>query len=66
MTRETQQRRIAGVKLAKAVNLIEGVPVSNYATHLSACWARGEITGTQMKTMLINAHKNSKSSNKKP
>ena len=40
---QMQNRRIAAVKAADAINAIEGVPVSDYAKTLSACWARGEI-----------------------
>ncbi len=56
MTAE-QNRRISAVKLADALNKIEGVPVSAKAKTLSLQWARGEITGTQMKAALIDAHK---------
>ena len=43
------KKRIAAVKTADAINAIEGAPVSNYARVLSASWARGELTGSQMK-----------------
>lgn len=66
MTHQTQQKRIAGVKLARAVNAIEGAPVSSYANNLSVRWARGEITGKQMKSMLIASHKKPESAAKKP
>ena len=66
MTSKNQQRRIAGMKLAKAVNMIKGAPVSNYANHLFACWARGEISGEEMKAMLINSHKNPGSTPENP
>ena len=39
---QIQNRRIAAVKAADAINAIEGVPVSDYAKTLSVCWARGE------------------------
>ena len=50
-------RRVAAVKTADAINAIEGVPVSQYAKQLSACWARGELTGEQMKAALQAYHK---------
>ena len=38
-----KSRRIQAVKLANALNTIEGVPVSDYAKELSQQWANGEI-----------------------
>ena len=54
---QMQNRRIAAVKAADAINAIEGVPVSDYAKMLSACWAKGEITGQQMKSALLDYHR---------
>lgn len=54
---QTGSRRLAAVKLADAVNKIEGIPVSTRARQLSARWARGEITGYEMKAALLKAHK---------
>lgn len=51
------KRRTSALKLADAVNAIEGVPVSMYAKQLSARWAMGEITGEQMKTALLISHR---------
>ena len=45
------------MKLADALNAIEGVPVSSYAKTLSQCWARGELTGEQMKEALLMSHR---------
>lgn len=45
MTDEAKERRIQAVKLADALNAIEGVPVSEYAKMLSHCWANGDLTG---------------------
>lgn len=59
MSPELHTRRLAAVKLANAVNKIEGVPVSTQAKKLSARWMRGEISGTQMKALLIAKHKQS-------
>lgn len=51
------KRRVAAVKTADAINAIEGVPVSDYARKLSASWARGELTGEQMKSALSAYHR---------
>lgn len=50
------ERRIAAVKTADAINAIEGVPVTDYTRTLSKCWAKGELTGEQMKAALIASH----------
>lgn len=50
-------RRVAAVKTADAINAIEGHPVSDYAKKLSVLWARGELTGEQMKEALLNSHR---------
>lgn len=57
MSPKLQARRLAAVKLANAVNKIEGVPVSTQAKKLSIQWARGEISGAEMKAILIAKHK---------
>jgi len=57
MTAKQINKRIAAVKTADAINAIEGAPVSDYARRLSASWARGEMTGEQMKTALLASHK---------
>lgn len=57
MTIAAKKRRIQAVKLADALNAIEGVPVSSYAQVLSRCWANGELTGTQMKEALLASHR---------
>lgn len=54
---QDKKRRLAAVKTADAVNKIEGVPISPLARRLSAQWARGEITGEEMKAALLAAHK---------
>ena len=59
MSPELHARRLAAVKLANAVNKIEGVPVSTQEKKLSARWVRGEISGAEMKAMLIAKHKQS-------
>ena len=57
MTDKDINRRAAAVKMADAMNAIEGVPVSQYAAELSLKWARGEITGEQMRHLLLSYHK---------
>ena len=57
MTVKKLNRRLAAVKTADAINAIEGAPISAYARSLSASWARGEITGEQMRAALLASHK---------
>ena len=57
MDRQTKSRRIAAVKVADAINAIEGAPVSGYARRLSALWARGKITGDEMKSSLLGYYR---------
>ena len=57
MTVKQINRRITAVKTADAINAIEGAPVSDYAKTLSAAWARGELTGDQMKSALLASHR---------
>lgn len=57
MTTQQFNRRVAAVKTADAINAIEGAPVSDYARMLSLSWAKGEITGDQMKSALIESHR---------
>lgn len=52
-----RKKRVTAVKTADAINAIEGVPVSEYARKLSASWARGEITGEQMRSALLLSHR---------
>lgn len=55
--KKEEKHRIQAVKLADALNAIEGVPVSEYAKMLSQCWANGELTGEQMKEALFVSHR---------
>ena len=57
MTANIPNKRITAVKTADAINAIEGEPASDHARRLSASWARGELTGEQMKTTLLASHK---------
>ncbi|MBR1763453.1 MAG: hypothetical protein IJ731_08850 [Eubacterium sp.] len=52
-----ETKRTAAVKVADTLNNIEGVPVTAYAKELSAKWAKGEITGAQMKAALLAKHR---------
>jgi len=56
MPPKSNSKRLKAAKLAEAVNMIEGVPVSANAQKLSAQWVRGEITGEAMKAALVVAH----------
>ena len=51
------QKRKRAVKIADAINCIEGVPVSDFAKDLSDKWAQGTISDSQMIEMLVNAHR---------
>ena len=51
------ERRTRAVKMADAINNIEGVPVSDRARELSALWANGSISSTEMKRILIETHR---------
>ena len=52
-----ETKRTAAVKVADTLNNIEGVPVTAYAKELSAKWAKGELTGAQMKAALLAKHR---------
>lgn len=57
MEQQVINRRIAAVKAADAINAIEGAPVCDYARDLSNRWARGEITGVEMKAALLDYYR---------
>lgn len=57
MAVQSSERRIAAVKAADAINAIEGVPVSDYARTLSVRWAKGELSGEEMKQALLASHR---------
>lgn len=57
MSPQLEAKRRAAVMVADALNKIEGVPVTEFAKELSRKWANGEITGAEMRTMLIEKHK---------
>lgn len=51
------QKRKRAVKIADAINGIEGVPVSVFAKDLSDKWVQGTISDSQMIEMLVNVHR---------
>lgn len=51
------EKRKRAVKVADAINGIEGVPVTGYAVELSNKWVKGLISDSQMIEMLVNAHR---------
>lgn len=53
------KKRRRAVKIANAVNSIEGVPASEISKLLSDRWSNGEITTEQMKTELLVKYKTS-------
>jgi len=57
MDNSVRSRRLAAVRVANAINAVEGVPVREYAKQLSASWADGKLTGEQMKAALMASHK---------
>ncbi len=57
MSPQVYLKRKTAIKLADTLNNIEGVPVSVYSRELSDKWAKGEITGQQMKAALIAEHR---------
>lgn len=57
MSPQISAKRRTAVIVADTLNKIEGVPVTEFAKELSSKWEKGEITGTQMKDMLIQKHK---------
>ena len=66
MTENQIYRRVTALKTADAINAIEGVSVSRYAQMLSHSWARGEISGAQMKQALWAMHLKLAAQVKKP
>lgn len=57
MEKKQIQRRLSAVKIADAINMMGCTPVSEYARLLSYRWANGELTGAQMKEMLLEHYK---------
>ena len=57
MSPQIERKRQIAIRVADTINSIEGAPVTAYAKELSAKWAKGEISGEEMKAKLIAAHK---------
>ena len=57
MSEQEITKRQNAVMVADALNKIEGVPVTDFARELSSKWAKGEITGAEMKATLIAVHR---------
>lgn len=57
MSEQKITKRQNAVMVADALNKIEGVPVTDFARELSSKWAKGEITGAEMKAALIAVHR---------
>lgn len=51
------EKRMKAVKMADAINNIEGVPISDRAKELSALWVSGSISSADMKKKLVEAHR---------
>lgn len=56
MSPAVKTKRLNAIRVADALNKIEGVPVSENARVLARKWANGEITGEQMKAALLQTH----------
>lgn len=50
------EKRKRAVKISKAINSIEGVPISEKAENVFSQWADGKITGEQMKAKIIQMY----------
>ena len=51
------QKRNKAVKIADAINDINGVPVSDFAKELTKKWAEDTISDSKMIEKLIDKHK---------
>lgn len=49
-------KRKRAVKISKAINSIEGVPVSEKTENVFSQWADGKITGEQMKAQILHMY----------
>lgn len=52
-----KEKRFRAVKIANAINSIEGVPLPDKVKQISERWANGEITSEQMKKEVIAIYK---------
>ena len=51
------EKRKRAVKVSKAINSIEGVPVPEKTESIYSQWADGKITGEQMKAQILQMFK---------
>ena len=56
MLLDENKKKTRAVKIADAINNINGVPVSDFAKDLSDKWVQGTISDSKMIELLINAH----------
>lgn len=49
-------KRKRAVKISRAINSIEGVPVSEKTENVFSQWADGKITGEQMKAQILQMY----------
>lgn len=49
-----ETKRTTAIKIADALNSIEGVPVSDFAKELSVKWAKGDIESKDKTDSLIS------------
>ena len=56
MKEKVNSRRLRAVRVANAVNKVEGVLITDSTRHLSVQWVQGKITGKAMKSTLITKH----------
>ena len=53
MTKTDIEKKKRAIKIAKAINSIEGVPVSEKAESIFAKWSEGKISDEQMHTLML-------------
>ena len=53
MTKTDIEKRKRAIKIAKAINSIEGVPVCEKAEGIFAKWSEGKISDDQMHTQML-------------
>lgn len=57
MLDKDKEKRLRAVKIATAINSIEGVPLPDKVKQISERWANGEITSEQMEKEVIAIYK---------
>jgi hypothetical protein len=53
MSEKETARRKRAIKIAKAINSIEGVPVSEKAESIFTMWSEGKLTDEQMHSQML-------------